>query len=489
MSVDKPPELGIGVVYSRRLADALDLEQVDVVEVEPQTLWYRTGAPQDAIRDDLEVFSRVRSGSRHCLVHSVGLPIGNSRPHDSAALRQLRQCIVALDAPYASEHLSFDRFEEHHGLQWSGFLLPPKQDRHAVGIAATRIDEMRSAVGVPVAFENGVNYLRPIANELADGEFLRRVAEAADCGILLDLHNLLTNERNGRDTVAHVLEEIPLDRVWEIHLAGGMEYRGYWLDSHTDHIEDRLFNLARAVVDECPNLSAIVFEIMGASIGQHSGAALQEDLRRLRALWQERRRPTIVTKPRSSAIPLSISSYDPTTVRLREQTLGAAAVGRVQHDDEPGIVEDPGAALYADLVASMREGVLHDTLPFLMRLLFVTLGRESLMALIGEFRADVLPQAYGSDEAKRFIAYVRARELAAPYIAEILNLEEAVIAVAGAPGEVSVDFNCDPELLLGTLLTRASPADLPLKQFRVIVRCRETNEVSLSLLDRPTLAA
>lgn len=141
--------------------------------------------------------------------------------------------------------------------------------------AAARIDEMRRAVGVPVAFETSVNYLRPHQDELSDGCFVRSVAEAADCGILLDLHNLLSNERNGRDSLRAVFDEIPPERVWEIHLAGGMQYRGYWLDSHSSHIEGELFDVARAIVAECPNIRAIIFQMMEQHIDERSRDALR----------------------------------------------------------------------------------------------------------------------------------------------------------------------------------------------------------------------
>jgi len=54
---------------------------------------------------------------------------------------------------------------------------------------------------VPIAIETAVNYLRPRADELGDGEFVAAVAERADCGILLDLHNIYCNALNGRQSV------------------------------------------------------------------------------------------------------------------------------------------------------------------------------------------------------------------------------------------------------------------------------------------------
>jgi uncharacterized protein len=470
MKIEDSHELGIGVVYSPRLARVLDLGLVDVLEIEPQAFWYSTGDPQEPIRVDLDFFSQLRAMPQHKLVHSVTLPVGNSRPHDPRALEQLRQSIVATGAPYATEHLSFNHFDTGTDRPWTGFLLPPKQDEHAVAIAAARIDEMRSAVGVPVAFETGVNYLRSLPGELSDGCFIRSVAESADCGILLDLHNLLTNERNGRDCLARVLEEIPLERVWEIHLAGGMEYRGYWLDSHSSHIEDKLFSLTQAVVDACPNLRAIVFEIMDAQLAASSRNGLHDDVSRLRSLWEARRRPRVTSgtlPPRQSRTRLP----DVTTVQRHENTLGALTLGleHVPYDADRALLEDPAGTLYADLVASMREGVLYDTLPFLFRLLPASIGAAAMMDLIAGFAAAAPPELFGADEARRFISHVRSRDLTVPHLTDILNFEEALIGTTGTLATKTVTFECNPAALFESLEKRRFPVNLPRERFRVVV--------------------
>lgn len=114
---------------------------------------------------------------------------------------------------------------------------------------------------MPFAVETGVNYLHPRAEELPDGAFVAGVAMAADCGILLDLHNVWTNERNGRQAVDDFVAQIPLERVWEVHLAGGSELEGYWLGSHSGGIPDELHALAARVIPQLPNLRALIFEI------------------------------------------------------------------------------------------------------------------------------------------------------------------------------------------------------------------------------------
>ena len=93
-------------------------------------------------------------------------------------------------------------------------------------IQLTQLNKYPSFCQDPFAVEIGVNYLRRRSDELSDGEFVTKVVEGANCGIILDLHNLWTNEMNGRQSIEDFLRQIPLERVWEIHLAGGYEEDG-----------------------------------------------------------------------------------------------------------------------------------------------------------------------------------------------------------------------------------------------------------------------
>jgi hypothetical protein len=40
------------------------------------------------------------------------------------------------------------------------------------------------------------------------------------------------------------LARIPLDRVWEIHPAGGMEMSGYWRDAHSGFVPAEVMEIA-----------------------------------------------------------------------------------------------------------------------------------------------------------------------------------------------------------------------------------------------------
>ena len=147
--------------------------------------------------------------------------------------RLFAESVRRLGAQLASEHLSFNRAAGDDGPFGSAFFLPPRQTESGVEAAVAAIAALRAELDVPFSFETPVSYLQPRADEIADGAFVAAVAEAADCGILLDLHNIWTNERNGRQSAREFLAQLPLDRVSEVHLAGGLERSGFWLDAHS----------------------------------------------------------------------------------------------------------------------------------------------------------------------------------------------------------------------------------------------------------------
>ena len=77
-------------------------------------------------------------------------------------------------------------------------FLPPRQTDAGIALYVEAIGRLRDGLGVPVAVETGVNDPRARRDEMPDGEFMAASPTRADCGILLDLHNVYCNERNGR---------------------------------------------------------------------------------------------------------------------------------------------------------------------------------------------------------------------------------------------------------------------------------------------------
>ena len=283
------PAMGAGITYSSSIEPLLRShpQLVDVLEIEPQTTWVKTPGGSRPYRANDQVLEHLRTLPGRKLVHSVGAPVGGTVQPEIAQMELLRETIRYFDSPWASDHLSFNQTPEFA----TGFFLPPRQTPEGVNIVKTSIRALQCGLGVPICVETGANYLRPRADELPDGEFVARVIEAADCGLLLDLHNIFTNSLNGRQPIDEYLDQLPLERVWEVHLAGGMEMDGFYLDAHSGAIPDALYAVAERLIPRLPNLSAIIFEIFPSFVPLVGLELVRVQLERLRELWNLRPTP------------------------------------------------------------------------------------------------------------------------------------------------------------------------------------------------------
>jgi hypothetical protein len=61
--------------------------------------------------------------------------------------------------------------------------------------------------------------------------------------------------------MAEFVDRLPLDRVVELHLAGGTSYGNYWVDAHAGAMPDAVFAFAAELAPDLPNLRVVNFEL------------------------------------------------------------------------------------------------------------------------------------------------------------------------------------------------------------------------------------
>lgn len=443
------PELGVGIVCLPGLEPLVEAGRgiIDVIEIEPQPFWFKT----DTYHIDTRALERIASFAQHKIIHGVGFPIGGTVAPDPEQVALYIDMIVALKAPWASEHLSFAKVDGPLGPFNAGFLLPPLQSTQTVAVAAANIGDLSARLPVPFAFETGVNYLRPMPGEMSDGAFFRAVAEASDCGILLDLHNLWCNQLNGRQAVLDALSEMPLERVWEVHLAGGDNLNGYWLDAHSGLVPPDLMRLARDILPHLPNLKALIFEIvpdyLPAKRLDHSH--LLSQLKEMRTLWQARRRKNRITLARKALAPATNSLPSPSEW---ESALAALVHGNLPKKRFAFDLEgDQGVDVLRTLVGVVRTGTVAELLMLTYRLIVLSLGEPTFLDLLREFWKTAPPELFPTDESLQFAKYLRAQPLGIPHLDEILAFELATHQVLMQGQPETVRFTCAPVPLLTAL--------------------------------------
>jgi uncharacterized protein len=472
-SLRELPALGIGIVYWPELLDPLELarQQLDVLEVEPQAFWLRDASSEAGYVLDRRAFAHLRGLPHPRIVHGVGFPLGGTVPTSGPELDAFVESVRELDGVWASEHLSFNRVRDGAQVRDLGFLLPPLQSAAGVEVCVANIGAVRAALRVPFAVETGVNYLRPQPGELSDGEFFASVARSADCGLLLDVHNLWTNQRNGRQPVLDAVAQLPLDRVIELHLAGGQEFDGYWVDAHSGLVPGEVLDLAWQIVPRLPHLKAIVYEVMPEYVAEFGITAsdLEAQLDRLRELWQARGRdvPNHVPHQAPDHVPHDLppprdhASTTPALSPAQWERAVAAALGRSTPGAEPAggeppavdLSDDPGVPVLRRLIGGVRAGKVASTLTMTTRLLLLSLGENGMQQIFDEFWATEPTRPAASEEAATFARFIIGHPVSARIeaLADVVKFELAAHrAVLTGDGQ-RLSLSIDPEQLVASL--------------------------------------
>lgn len=211
MSASPSRVRGVGLGLRWELAEAL-LErlptEVDFLEISPENYARRGGAAA-------RLLARARA-AYPIVTHGLAMSLGGVDPLDDAHLDGVGAIVHAVGSPFHSDHACMSA----HGGHALHDLLPVPLTRAAADHMAARVKEASRRLGVPMAIENVSFYAHTGAPELSEPAFIRRVCERAECGWLFDVNNAFVNATNfGTDPRAW-LDEAPLERVVQMHVAG-----------------------------------------------------------------------------------------------------------------------------------------------------------------------------------------------------------------------------------------------------------------------------
>ena len=327
--------------------------------------------------------------------------------------------------------------------------MPPLQTEEAAALAAGNIASRAKAVGLPLAFETGVNYFEPQSFEMEDGDFFAAVTRAAGCGILLDLNNLWINQKNGRATVESVLRKLPLEHVWEVHLAGAEFEHGYWLDAHSGALDPDLAALATDVVADLPNLGAIIFEIAPSWFARFGEVAFLHEMETINRLWDIPKR-TAPPPRRSARVPGQPPAPSPTDWERWLARRFLPEDDRPLGEDDGRFAEanERGLAVYRELIGAFRRGSIADTLQNTTRLLLSALGEPRLRDLLGRYFATQAPLPHPADEALGFRQFLLSEAIEAPGLRDMLAFETALVEAVANAAVVRIELGKDIDAML-----------------------------------------
>jgi len=451
------------MVYLPGLEQLLEsqLHRLHAIEIEPQTFWHNKDAGCDSFSFDLEQARLVQQYPVAKTFHSVGFPIGGTSSTPVIDLQLLSRHASLIHPAWISEHLSFNNFEEDGRLLNTNFLLPPLPTEEGVRIAVDNINYFRSVVDLPFAFETGVNYLAPRAGEISDGEFVARIATRSDSCILLDLHNILTNQKNGRQSVDRFIGQLPLERVCEIHIAGGFHFRNYYIDAHAGIASDELFDLLDSIVRRLPALKAVIFEMLPEYADNVSSDQLGAQLERMHRIWDNRGKDLRVTPRQLSKEDHQQQGTQLWTAKQWQRDLGNAVLGRPLMDSRLSLelAGDPGVGIIAELIFHFRTAALTSALNYTTRLLRLALGKEAFHEMLQQFLAGTDPEIFAFASAVKFASFLREKNYPVAYLKKTLEFELTTLYILLDNKSRSVEFNFNPFPVMRSLSENTLPGE------------------------------
>jgi hypothetical protein len=195
-------------------------------------------------------------------VHGVGLSIGAERGLDTDHLDRVARLVDRLRPASFSEHLAWST----HEAAFLNDLLPLPYTEATLDRVCAHVDQVQAALNRPILLENPSTYLAFAESEMAETDFLRKIADRTGCGLLLDVNNVFVSATNlGTDPRAY-LAAFPMERVGEIHLGGHDAQEDehgapLLIDSHGREVADPVWTLyAEAIAAAGPRPTLIEWD-------------------------------------------------------------------------------------------------------------------------------------------------------------------------------------------------------------------------------------
>lgn len=220
-------KLGIGIGWRPEIAAEVEaLTGIDWVEAVAENLC------ADHLPGSLV---RLRERGVTVVPHGVSLGLGGADRPDAGRLASLAARAELLGTPLVTEHIAFVRaggpLTATPRLE-AGHLLPVPRTWDALEVLCENVRIAQDSLPVPLALENIAALISWPDEELTEGQFLAELVERTGVRLLIDVANLHTNHVNRGEDPAKALDELPVEAIAYVHVAGGVEKDGVWHDTH-----------------------------------------------------------------------------------------------------------------------------------------------------------------------------------------------------------------------------------------------------------------
>lgn len=216
-----------------------------ILEQKPTMPWFELMLDNWLAKGGLDTYFLAAICEQYPIAfHGVNLSLGSNDPIDYDYLARVKYLLDSTGALCYSEHCSFSSID---GKRTPDLLPMPYTEEAALNISQ-KISDVQEFLEQRILLENVSSYIESTDNQMHEATFIAQVIQLADCDLLLDLNNVYVNAVNHKYSAQDYVNNLPLHRVKEIHLAGFETKQGFLLDCHNNPICEQVWRLYEDVI-------------------------------------------------------------------------------------------------------------------------------------------------------------------------------------------------------------------------------------------------
>lgn len=211
---------------------------------------------------------RIHQAGAPVLYHPSFINFCGSFANDSAWLQTAAQHISHVKSAWFAQDCAYCFWQS--GASYStqlGYFLPPILNEASLQLAIERVQEVQAFMPVPVAIEPPP--MSFVVGTMPLMQFFGRLATQTNCAILLDMGHLVSYELASGTKILAQWHNFPVERVIEVHIAGGRikhtEQGDIYVDAHECAIVEQTWTMLKELLPKLPNLKAVCYECEGVS--------------------------------------------------------------------------------------------------------------------------------------------------------------------------------------------------------------------------------
>ncbi len=242
------PNLGIGIGLRVVHYEDIFREQPDIdwFEIISENFMVDGGKPIENLERIMERYPVVQ--------HGVSLAIGSPDPIDFDYLKRLKALTKITKTPWLSDHLCWGRLPGAHYHD----LLPLPYTKEVIDYVVERARVVQDYLEIPFALENLSSYVAYHNDQMPEWEFYGTIVEKADIYMMLDVNNIYVSSRNHGFDPMDYIDNIPLDRVIQMHIAGHSDHGDYVIDTHDNYVKDEVWDYYAKVYRRTGGVSTLL---------------------------------------------------------------------------------------------------------------------------------------------------------------------------------------------------------------------------------------